>query len=651
MEFKIIAVKPLINCDKKFLKVLTIDEPYYLCTNFSIANDRIVVNNANSIPKDLYTLESGLKINISAIVGKNGSGKSTIVELMYAVIFNASCVTGILSENSNKQILPEHNLFVSLYYQKGEGFYWLECKGEQVKLFKQNGIRGKMKSLHRDSVLKRSDLKSLFYSIAVNYSHYSLNEIHSNQWLKHLFHKNDGYQTPLVINPFREDGIIGINNEEQLTLSRIVANLLSVRPDNKLYNELAPGKKASHVKFTLNKKKVNPNNFTGVIAIALKQKRREILEVVFSFFPVAKWEDYLSADDDNLKTALDYLCQKLYKITDLYKPYKGKQFQFLTDKKRAASVKEKVSDADYSFSLANLKRLLQKMKDNPSHINFKFEQTITFLNNYSFYKPLIGKLISLNELAVDISKIASKNKANLIISIPPSFFSIDIKFENKGYLRSLSSGEKQKIYSEASWLYHLINLNSVKEEEEIGYIKYDCINFIFDEIELYYHPEMQRTFVFDFLKALERFQISPEIGVNCIFITHSPFILSDIPNQNILFLNKDGKIDGNAGISKTFGANIHDLLKSNFFMEDGPMGKFAQEKIKSLISFLNDVESLVSIEWEKGVADQFIDMISEPIIKKSLRNLFDFKYKTDIELQTQINNLQKQLDKRIKSKS
>src|ERR1700744_2108236 len=167
MEFKIIAVKPLINCDDKFLKVLTKDEPYYLCSGFSVAKYRIVVNDANSIPKDLYTLESGLKINISAIVGKNGSGKSTIVELIYAAIFNASCVTGILSENSNKKILPERKLFVSLYYQKGADFYWLECKGEQVKLFKQSGASDKMKSVHRNSDLKRNDLKSLFYSIAV----------------------------------------------------------------------------------------------------------------------------------------------------------------------------------------------------------------------------------------------------------------------------------------------------------------------------------------------------------------------------------------------------------------------------------------------------------------------------------------------------
>lgn len=73
-------------------------------------------------------------------------------------------------------------------------------------------------------------LNNFFYTIAVNYSLYAYNsnDIKSEgDWLPGLFHKNDGYQTPLVLNPFRKDGNIDINNENHLVKARLIANLLA----------------------------------------------------------------------------------------------------------------------------------------------------------------------------------------------------------------------------------------------------------------------------------------------------------------------------------------------------------------------------------------------------------------------------------------
>ena len=48
-----------------------------------------------------------------------------------------------------------------------------------------------------------------------------------------MFHKNDAYQTPMVINPMRTDGIININAENVLVKTRLLVNLLSPLSDKK----------------------------------------------------------------------------------------------------------------------------------------------------------------------------------------------------------------------------------------------------------------------------------------------------------------------------------------------------------------------------------------------------------------------------------
>ncbi|KAA6314072.1 hypothetical protein EZS27_035257 [termite gut metagenome] len=98
---------------------------------------------------------------------------------------------------------------------------------------------------------------------------------------------------------------------------------------------------------------------------------------------------------------------------------------------------------------------------------------------------------------------------------------------------------------------------------------------------MYYHPEWQRTYIHDLLDYMRK--INPKDiknikGINVIFVTHSPFILSDIPNSNIVRLEK-GKVKKYNEGEKTFGANIHDLLASEFFMKKGFMGEFAKQKI------------------------------------------------------------------------
>ena len=99
-------------------------------------------------------------------------------------------------------------------------------------------------------------LEKLFYSIAVNYSIYGLNSRHLGSWITHLFHKNDSYQTPLVINPMRTEGNFDINREEYLSKYRLLSNSIIKYQPNKDDITIIDNIKLKKLIFKLDKRKI-----------------------------------------------------------------------------------------------------------------------------------------------------------------------------------------------------------------------------------------------------------------------------------------------------------------------------------------------------------------------------------------------------------
>src|SRR5690606_27992566 len=169
----------------------------------------------------------------------------------------------------------------------------------------------------------------------------------------------------------------------------------------------------------------------------------------------------------------------------------------------------------------------------------------------------------------------------------PSIFDSEIIFEDESSFENLSSGEKQKIYSLNSIIYHLRNIDSVhKIKSDDNYITYASANLILDEIELYYHPKIQKSTVNDFLNLIKSVNFQYLQNLNIIFLTHSPLILSDIISNNVLYLNKVGKREEKV----SFAANIVNLYADSFFIGDYLIGDYARNKINETIEWLNDLK-------------------------------------------------------------
>ena len=99
-----------------------------------------------------------------------------------------------------------------------------------------------------------------------------------------------------------------------------------------------------------------------------------------------------------------------------------------------------------------------------------------------------------------------------------------------------------------------------------------------DEAELSLHPEMQRKFVEEAIAFCEH--IDHGIKFHVIYATHSPLILSDIPSGNIVALE-------GVPMPQTFASNIFDLYRLNFFLENGTIGAFAAGKLNKVLDKIN----------------------------------------------------------------
>ena len=142
-------------------------------------------------------------------------------------------------------------------------------------------------------------------------------------------------------------------------------------------------------------------------------------------------------------------------------------------------------------------------------------------------------------------------------------------------------------------------------------VAYRYVNIILDEVELCFHPEYQRTFLYKLLQSIERLHLNTYCGFNVIITTHSPFLLSDIPQSNVLYL-EDGHVVDKRCMQNPFAANVNDILRQSFFLKNGFMGEFAKRKILKAIDDYNKKK------LDTDEANELVELIGEPLLKDRL---------------------------------
>lgn len=199
---------------------------------------------------------------------------------------------------------------------------------------------------------------------------------------------------------------------------------------------------------------------------------------------------------------------------------------------------------------------------------------------------------------------------------------LDFKF-----IRPLSSGEAALLklfYRLYRALTKPANTDSCNE-----------IHLLLDEVDLYLHPEWQRQWLSFFVKGIkiisdnlinER-KISAPLKFQIVLATHSPFMITDFLNENIISFQREfDKNSHRFGItccrlseSKSFAGNIYDILSNNFFLKSS-IGILTEEKIKEVIKVKQNKDAT---DDEKKRADKIIAFIGDPIIRSLIDEIED----------------------------
>jgi len=150
-------------------------------------------------------------------------------------------------------------------------------------------------------------------------------------------------------------------------------------------------------------------------------------------------------------------------------------------------------------------------------------------------------------------------------------------------------------------------------------IRSDNVLMLIDEGDLYFHPEWQRDYVHFLLEFLNSELIRPN-GIHLILTTHSPFIISDLPRENIILLEKSEDEFGLSNVrvsrpeKRTLGGNIHTLFTETFFLGESTVSSFARQKIQDEII----APILSSDRFDIQKVQQLIDRVGEPVLKRIL---------------------------------
>lgn len=145
------------------------------------------------------------------------------------------------------------------------------------------------------------------------------------------------------------------------------------------------------------------------------------------------------------------------------------------------------------------------------------------------------------------------------------------------------------------------------------------------------------------LRVIDKLKLENIRNINIMMATHSPFILSDIQKNNILYLENGNDVSNKVAINP-LGANISDVLSQSFFLKDGFIGDFIKTKLNRMVDDLSSKKYVQEGKLEQY--EKLIMNIGEPLLREHLSMMFiEKKYNMD---GNKIDSLMKYLKKNKK---
>ena len=509
MTFTIICIHPIVGC--KYLKILKEGEYYFFNDWYREENGQIIRNKDNTFKRDFF----GNGITIQAVVGKNGSGKSSLLELIYRILNNFSYVATegayrataerlyyireikaelyyeldgqlgcVKVEDDTVTFIYGENNPLELYFPGSKNYEetdgWLNAR--PLDGYEHGTIRG-MERRTIGEIIEKT-LNHFFYSLVVNYSIQSLNPCDyedekaygedaddwaDNSWLTSLYRKNDGYMVPIGFEPYRGNNQIDLVNQKELAEDRVAALLIDAEKHG---HKLLPGYSYSSIDFTYDHKfslrfdhpAEDDDISTDAIQKIAEDLNGERSELFFEFYGIDK--GYKKNDCHFFKRAFMYLIDKTFSVSRNYPDYED--YSELSD--TFFDLEHELLPQEKGMVIS----LIKRVKEEPSHIGVKVHQTLHFLERLIHVDEV--EQSEMDDNGFSYEEYIQHFFPDMIIEGPKAimeYYPPPI-FRNYIYLKNdmdqeciefplLSSGERQYLFTLSAYLYHLRNIISVPE--------------------------------------------------------------------------------------------------------------------------------------------------------------------------------------------
>ncbi|MGG1922127.1 restriction system-associated AAA family ATPase [Chryseobacterium sp. NRRL B-14798] len=526
------------------------------------------------------------------LVGRNGSGKSNILEVLAEIFYHIECIyldfkpEGFSGEGKFKNVHTEGFFAESCNPDAFELEYYYYIKGDfsrkhfsssfnigydaHIKIDKKSNESPKVYWLNRaecvksgNILLERKEVKDFLPDFIVAYSS-GENQLINLPFFKMRFIQYDEY------------------------LYRLIKDLDYIKPESRFvylddyYNQAVLlsiyllREKESLLPF---KNELGLDDIKSFRLIIKKDEFEKVHKDVFQTIPVEERKN-----KNNITRELTSLISKSIErlkacSTTSYYNYDTKELilDYFVDKQCRQAFK--FHFADDAFEL------------------FRTFQVLLNLNNYKTTKKIKQKVYHSKNIYINQDVIPLPYDEERIFR----FKDVILKKDNVDeviYTKSLSDGEYQFI--------HCIGLCLLFRDTNSL--------FLLDEPETHFNPDWRSNFVSTLRDCLKQDQTSSLDNRRDLLITsHSPFIISDCQPENvIIFRKKNSKVEHQTAKDKgirTFGTSAN-IITEEIFGKKESISKLSLEIIEKIKNMpLNSPENILAAKEEARILGESVEKV------------------------------------------
>lgn len=503
--------------------------------------------------------------NLSLIVGKNGIGKSSLLDL-------------ISFSNKNINLRRGRNSYFNIFHLR-DNIFFIEGSPSLINkisnMSSNTGIFmtiGNNKFVTPDSQISIELQISLIRSSPIvdwfNRDSYRTFNSHSSPIIRNVKHVESAENVFRFIVEAKNSNVTKPKiflkvNQKQLYSSNSPAILDELYGNDRIMDieDVLPEQLKRRLRLKVGE---NSISFNSRIVQNYYFRKHKI-----HFFIVQVLEKYLL----NLIEFLEKNGEPRKRIFNIIKESNGEYFNRLREVDLFYLREDYISEQFLKDKIAFLENIVNDLRDWGERIKYfegKSSRDTPFINRDAL-KILISNFKNSEEYGyfqgnaykIEVSSSSLSNKDinfNFIELLMVEFSELfSVQFEN------LSDGE----------IVYFNTFSSIfMEIRKASKDGRDCV-LVLDEPDLNLHPEWCRRFIDDCITLVNNYS---DVNIQFIIATHSPYMISDVPKENVFSLEVKEKMVEIKRAEKSFAANIIDILSDTFFL-DYSIGEFARKKI------------------------------------------------------------------------